>query len=129
MQPHHVYLCLCHCLYFVEIAETLQLLFFQKPLDVNAQANVNYLKGIIGHHGLPIVQNQVKVINSNNIWMQVQGFSSFCGLCALNNALCLNIDSIPFFSINDLDLASDNMRLRQLSVESPCSQTVEPLRI
>ena len=46
--------------------------------------------------------------------MQVQGYSSFCGLCAMNNATGISNHGPPLFQVFDLDLAADIMWYKQI---------------
>ena len=61
--------------------------------------------------------------------MQVQGYSSFCGLCAINNAIGISNHGPPLFDVFDLDLAADIMWLKQIG-EISCgfSAPSEPMR-
>ena len=44
--------------------------------------------------------------------MQIQGYSSFCGLCAINNAIGVLKDRPLLFDVYDLDFAADVMWLK-----------------
>ena len=57
------------------------------------------------------MQSEVHISRSNGSQehpMQVQGYSSFCGLCVMNNAIEISNHGPPMFDVFDLDLAADN---------------------
>lgn len=61
--------------------------------------------------------------------MQIQGYSSFCGLCAINNAIGVAKDRPPVFDVFDLDLAADVIWLKQVcEVGHGFSLPIEPMR-
>ena len=58
------------------------------------------------------MQSQVHISRSNCSQehpIQVQGYSSFCGPCVMNNAIEISNHGPPMFDVFDLDLAADNL--------------------
>lgn len=100
----------------------------KKTDESTASAVLNYLVKIIGNHAPESTQSQLNLSKNGRSQdiMQIQGYSSFCGLCALNNAIG---GSQPLFSTIDLDLAVDIMWLRQVT-EIGCGLSLlpEPMR-
>ena len=74
----------------------------------NLHQNVKYIHDIIGNHASQSIQKQVSSVSSQP-WMQYQGCSAYCGLCALNNAY-----RQERFTVEMLDNIADNLWLRQI---------------
>ena len=51
----------------------------------NLHSNVRYMVQVLGVHADSTIQSQVH-ISHHKPWMQSQGQSNYCGLCAINNA-------------------------------------------
>ena len=100
--------------------------------DSAEMKNLRYLLNIIGKHANKQTLSQVRLCNSTvnkDLAMQVQGYSSFCGLCAMNNAVGVAKDRPPVFDVFDLDLAADMIWLKQVcEVGHGFSVPSEPMR-
>ena len=70
--------------------------------------NVTYIKNVIGSKPSHASQNQATIV-SDKPFMQSQGFSGYCGLCALNNAL-----QYSNLSITQMDDIADDLWLKQV---------------
>lgn len=111
---------------FSEFKESLHVLLSDCLQDSSTLSNLQYLDTVVGKHGTQ--HGELHVKSSSEIWMQSQGFSSFCGLCAMNNSLCLESGDLPIFTVEDLDLAADVMWLKQLILCGKFSMSIEPMR-
>ena len=100
--------------------------------DAAEMRNLSYLLKIIGKHTNKQTLSQVHLCNSavnKEFGMQIQGYSSFCGLCAMNNAIGVAKDRPPVFDVFDLDLAADIIWLKQVcEVGHGFSVLSEPMR-
>ena len=74
----------------------------------NLHKNAKYIHDIIGNHASQSIQKQVSSVSSQP-WMQYQGCSAYCGLCALNNAY-----REDRFTVEMLDNIADDLWLRQI---------------
>ena len=83
--------------------------------DSTERKNLGYFLKIIGKHAKGR-QRQVGLSNSGGgkEVMQLLGYSSFCGLCAMNNAVGITKERPPVFELFDLDLAADILWLQQV---------------
>ena len=63
---------------------------------------------VVGVHADSIIQSQVH-ISHHKPWMQSQGQSNYCGLCAINNAY-----SNEKLTVDQLDNIADDLWLRQI---------------
>lgn len=100
--------------------------------DATEIKNLSYLLKVIGKHANKQTLSQVRLCNSTvnkDLVMQIQGHSSFCGLCAMNNTIGVEKDRPPVFDVFDLDLAADLLWLKQVC-EVGCGFSVpsEPMR-
>lgn len=100
--------------------------------DATERRNLCYFLKIVNKHANKGIQGQVHTSGTNcnqEHPMQVQGYSSFCGLCAMNNAIGISNHGPPLFDVFDLDLAADIMWLKQIG-EISCgfSAPSEPMR-
>ena len=80
--------------------------------DATERRNLCYFLKIVNKHANKGIQGQVHISGTNcnqEHPMQVQGYSSFCGLCAMNNAIGISNHGPPLFHMFDLDLAADNV--------------------
>ncbi len=85
--------------------------------------NIQYAVSIIGKHASPPTLQNIRVVSSDP-FMQVQGSSAWCGLCALNNAAGTEAFT-PLF----LDEVSDNIWLRLFEdIGSTLLDYYEPIR-
>ena len=103
------------------------------PSQDNAteRSNLRYFLKIIDKHANKDVQSQVRLSSNNGSQecMQVQGYSSFCGLCAMNNAIGCSRKGPTMFNLFDLDLAADIIWLKQVcEVGCGFSVPLEPMR-
>ena len=69
---------------------------------------MRYAITVLGKHGQPLTQNQVTTV-SHTPFMQAQGCSGYCGLCAPNNAM-----QRPALTVQGLDNVADDLWLEQL---------------
>ena len=70
----------------------------------------------------------LSTINAREEMMHNQRFSSFCGLCAMNNAIGISRTIPPIFDVFDLNLAADIMWLKQVcEVGFGLSVPLEPM--
>ena len=102
------------------------------PSQDNAteRSNLRYFLKIIDMHANKDVQNQVRLSckNGSQECMQVQGYSSFCGICAMNNAIGCSRKGPTLFNLFDLDLAADIIWLKQVcEVGCGFSVPLEPM--
>ena len=74
----------------------------------NLYCNVRYMAQVVGVHADSIIQSQVH-ISHHKPWMQSQGQSNYCGLCAINNAY-----SNEKLTVDQLDNIADDLWLRQI---------------
>ena len=100
--------------------------------DATEMKNLSYFLKIIGKHANKQTLSQVRLCNSTvnkDLGMQIQGYSSFCGLCAMNNAIGVAKGRPPVFDVFDLDLAADMIWLKQVcEVGYGFSIPSEPMR-
>ena len=85
--------------------------------DATERSNLCYFLKIDKKHANKGIQGQVHISRTNcnqEHPRQVQGYSSFCGLCAMNNATGISSHGPPLFHVFDLDLAADIMGLKQI---------------
>ena len=89
----------------------------------NLSTNIRYAACVIGHQVPKNVQNHLHILNSP-IWMQSQGQSNLCGLCALNNLYGKTVSCT--YQLDDI---ADEMWLRQFSdIGLKITDRVQPLR-
>ena len=74
----------------------------------NLYCNVRYMAQVLGVHADSIIQSQVH-ISHHKPWMQSQGQSNYCGLCAINSAY-----SNEKLTVDQLDNIADELWLRQI---------------
>ena len=100
--------------------------------DATERRNLCYFLKIVKKHANKGIQGQVHISGQNcnqEHPMQVQGYSSFYGLCAMNNAIGISNHGPPVFDGCDLDLAADVMWLKQIcEISSGFSAPSEPMR-
>ena len=121
------------CPELAEFEIPLKILIAESKPSNNAteRMNLGYFFSIIGKHAEKLFQSQVRLHqkSGDKTLMQTQGFSSFCGLCAMNNAIGITEHQPPVFDLLDLDLAADVVWIRQIC-EVGCGFSVpsEPMR-
>ena len=100
--------------------------------DATERRNLCYFLKIVNKHANKGIQGQVHISGQNcnqEHPMQVQGYSSFCGLCAMNNAIGISNHGPPLFDGCDLDLAAGVMWLKQIcEISCGFSTLSEPMR-
>ena len=85
--------------------------------DATERRNLCYFLKIVNKHANKGIQGQLHISGTNcnqEHPMQVQGYSSFCRLCAMSNAIGISSHGPPLFHVFDLDLAADIMWLKQI---------------
>ena len=100
--------------------------------DATERRNLCYFLKIVKKHANKGIQGQVHISGQNcnqEHPIQVQGYTSFYGLCAMNNAIGISNHGPPVFDGCDLDLAADVMWLKQIcEISSGFSAPSEPMR-
>lgn len=86
----------------------------------NFHSNMKYATSIIGEFASQATQMHVNII-SNSPFMQVQGSTGYCGLCAVNNAM----QGKKLLTIKDLDQIADRLWLQHFDNEYGCTLTDE----
>lgn len=89
-------------------------------------SNIKYAREVLFAEPSNQRKSEVQVCLSDYGYFQVQGFSNFCGLCALNNAVG---DIANFFSIEELNTIADRLWLSMIQNPSHgVLQQAEPMR-
>lgn len=89
-------------------------------------ANLNYVKEVLFEEPTKVRKSEVGTVHTKYGPFETQGFSNFCGLCAVNNVIR---DFSASFAIDDLNRNADALWINMLINPSyGLSQKGEPMR-
>ena len=80
-------------------------------------ANYNYVLSILGQSARSQMVDQLSFkridLKGDQFTIHCQGSSLFCGLCAVNNTVCKDVEDFNFFTVAELDSIADRIWLTQ----------------